>query len=170
MTVGFNFCPRGWGEANGSLQAISSNSALFSLLGTTYGGDGRTTFALPDLRGRSSIGVGTGPGLSSIQWGQRGGSETMVLTNANLPAHNHTGNLHAENTANSNTGNPANAAVARSTLQIYSNTTAPNAAVTFAPGTVTTNNTGGGQSFPLRDPYLGMYKCVALFGIYPSRN
>ncbi|WP_209347910.1 tail fiber protein [Pontixanthobacter sp. CEM42] len=170
MTVGFNFCPRGWGETAGALLPISSNTALFSLIGTTYGGDGRTTFQLPDLRGRSSVGVGRGAGLSTISWGERGGFETMVLTNANLPSHNHTGNLHAENTANSNTGNPANAALARSTLQIYSSVAPPNPAVTFAAGTVTTNNTGGGQSFPLRDPYLGMYKCIAMQGVFPSRN
>ncbi|MDN3645102.1 tail fiber protein [Pontixanthobacter aestiaquae] len=170
MTVGFNFCPRGWGETAGALLPISTNTALFSLLGTTYGGDGRTTFALPDLRGRSSIGVGNGPGLSPIRWGDRGGSETRVLTLNQLPSHNHTGNLHAENTADSNTGNPNNAALARSTTQIYNNTVAPNAGVTFAAGTVTTNNNGGGQPFQIRDPYLGMYKCIAMQGIFPSRN
>ncbi|MXO83897.1 phage tail protein [Altererythrobacter aestiaquae] len=170
MTVGFNFCPRGWGEANGALQSVASNSALFSLLGTTYGGDGRTTFALPDLRGRSSIGVGSGPGLSTVIWGQRGGVEQVTLTLNQMPSHNHTGNLHAENTADSNTGNPVNAALARSTNQIYSNTTAPNPAVTFASGTVTINNNGGSQPIQIRDPFLGMYKCIALTGLYPSRN
>ncbi len=87
-----------------------------------------------------------------------------------MPSHNHTGNLHAENTANSNTGNPNNAALARSTHQIYSDQAAPNAGVTFAAGTVTTNNNGGSQSFNIRNPFLGMYKCIALVGVYPSRN
>ncbi|MCB0630228.1 MAG: phage tail protein, partial [Lewinella sp.] len=86
---GFNFPPRGWAFCDGQLLAISSNTALFSLLGTMYGGDGRTTFALPDLRGRSIVHIGTGPGLSHITQGEKGGRENVTLTTANMPSHNH---------------------------------------------------------------------------------
>jgi len=85
-----NFAPRGWGFCGGQLLAISQNSALFSILGTTYGGDGRTTFGLPDARGRDMVHPGTGPGLSNIRLGERGGSETTTLTVNNLPSHSHT--------------------------------------------------------------------------------
>jgi len=84
-----NFAPRGWAFCAGQLLAISQNSALFSLLGTTYGGDGRTTFALPDLRGRAPIGVGQGPGLTNRLWGQRSGSETHTMNITELPTHSH---------------------------------------------------------------------------------
>lgn len=87
---GFNFAPRGWATCNGQLLPISSYTALFSLLGTMYGGDGRTTFALPDLRGRTPVHQGTGPGLSQKSMGEKGGSETTTLTISNLPSHNHT--------------------------------------------------------------------------------
>jgi microcystin-dependent protein len=89
MLVGFNYCPRGWAEANGALLPIAQNTALFSLLGTTYSGDGRTTFGLPDLRGRVPIGDGTGAGLSPYQLGQKGGVESVTLTSSQLPPHAH---------------------------------------------------------------------------------
>ena len=89
QAFGFNFAPAGWAHCNGQLLAISQNTALFSLLGTTYGGDGRTTFGLPEMRGRSIRHVGTGPGLSAVSWGQRGGATTATLIAANLPSHNH---------------------------------------------------------------------------------
>jgi microcystin-dependent protein len=87
---GFNFAPRGWAQCNGQLLSIAQYSALFSLIGTYYGGDGRTTFALPDLRGRVPVNYGQGPGLSSYQIGQRGGAEQVSITIPNLPAHSHT--------------------------------------------------------------------------------
>jgi len=89
QAFGFNFAPRGWSLCDGQLLAISSNTALFSLIGTAFGGDGRTTFGLPDLRGRTAVHVGRGPGLSNITWGQRGGRENVNLTIQELPAHNH---------------------------------------------------------------------------------
>lgn len=88
--VGFNFAPRGSAICLGQIIGIASNTALFSLLGTTYGGDGRTTFGLPDLRGRAPIGVGQGPGFSDIRWGQRSGVQNTTLTSLNLPVHTHT--------------------------------------------------------------------------------
>ncbi len=87
--VGFGFAPRGWATCDGQLLPISQYSAVFSLLGTTFGGDGRTSFGLPDLRGRSAVHVGSGPGLSNIRWGDRGGSETHTLTLAQMPPHSH---------------------------------------------------------------------------------
>ena len=86
---GFNFAPRGWAKCEGQILSISSNQALFSLLGTTYGGDGRTTFALPDLRGRAALHTGTGPGLSTYSWGQKSGSPSSPLVPAQLPPHTH---------------------------------------------------------------------------------
>ena len=170
MTVGFNFCPRGWAEAAGQLLPIAQNTALFSLLGTAYGGDGRTTFALPDLRGRSSVGVGNGAGLSNIQWGQRGGVEEVVLTTSQLPSHNHSADLHAEDTAASDTGNPKNASIGRSTLAIYSSTAAPASDDKFKTGTVTIGNTGANIPVEIRNPFLGQYQCIALQGTFPSRS
>ena len=90
MPVGFGFPPRGWALCEGQLLSISQNTALFSLLGTTYGGDGRTTFGLPDLRGRSMVSPGTGPGLPQIRWGEKGGAASHTLTAAQMPAHTHT--------------------------------------------------------------------------------
>src|SRR3546814_13601589 len=89
MMVGFNFAPRGWALCQGQLLPISQNSALFALLGTTYGGDGRTTFALPDLRGRCAIGMGQGPGLSAYQQGQMAGQENVTLIQTQIPTHTH---------------------------------------------------------------------------------
>ena len=86
---GFNFAPRGWGNCNGALLPINQNTSLFSLLGTTYGGDGRTNFALPDLRGRSALNMGQGPGLQNYRQGVRGGTEKTTMTTAQMPAHNH---------------------------------------------------------------------------------
>ena len=89
IMFGGNFAPRGWAFCDGALLPISQNTALFSLLGTTYGGDGRTTFGLPDLRGRVAIHPGTGPGLSTVRLGEKGGVENVVLTTAQMPAHGH---------------------------------------------------------------------------------
>lgn len=167
--VGFNFCPRGTAEAAGQLIAISQNTALFSLLGTTYGGNGTTTFALPDLRGRSPVGRGTGPGLTPIQLGEVSGVETVTLTIANMPAHSHTADLRGENSVLADKANPNNATLALASAQIYSKTSAPNANVTLAAGSVFIQNTGGSQPFSNRSPYLGMLYCIATQGIFPSR-
>lgn len=154
---GLNFAVRGWALCDGQLLPISSNTALFSLLGTTYGGDGRTTFALPDLRGRSPIHVGNGPGLSNVSWGERGGSETTTLTAANLPAHTHA----VRGATGSQTSNrPTNG------YQAAGNSYSTTADTSMGP----TASTGSGQSFNQRDPYLGMYYQIALVGIFPSRS
>ena len=176
MPVGFNFAPSGWARCEGQLLSIASNTALFSLLGTTYGGDGETTFGLPDLRGRVPVGQGNGPGLPSISWGQKSGNHQTNLVTANLPAHNHTGNVNVSS-ANSSLSTPTagvSLGVAGSTsgrtftpIQAFNNS-APNIALNAA--SVTTNNTGSNTAFTNMQPYVGMYWIIALFGIYPSRS
>jgi len=163
---GFNFPPRSWTHCNGQLLPIAQNTALFSLLGTTFGGDGRTTFGLPDLRGRSMVHVGTGPGLSPITWGQRGGNEITTLTVSNMPSHTHTGNVVAEG-AVAGGSNPTNNMFGASP-----NYVAPGAAANknMSTQSLHLNNTGGGQAFSNRSPYLGIYVSIALQGIFPSRN
>ena len=162
---GFNFPPRGWAQCDGTLLAISQNTALFSLLGTIYGGDGRTTFALPDLRGRAALHMGNGPGLSSRPIGQRTGYETTTLTTLNMPAHNHTVTnpaLADEGTADDPTG--AFLAIPDSGAKLYATTH------DAAMGTFNSGSAGSGQHFNNMQPYLVVNWCIALVGLYPSRN
>ena len=160
----YTFCPRGWTEANGQLVAISSNTALFSLLGTTYGGDGRTNFALPDLRGRVPLGQGQGPGLSNIQLGEQSGAESVTLMTNQMPMHTHA--LQVSSQAATHAA-PANTRVLAATQNAGSYVAAaPD--TTLAAGSVGVS--GGGQPFSVRNPYLGMRWCIALQGIFPSRN
>lgn len=167
IAVGFTYCPTGTVEANGQLMPISQNQALFSLFGTTYGGDGRSTFALPDLRGRRAIGQGQGPGLQQYTQGQAGGAETVTLTAGQMPAHSHSGRVRATSQA-ANTDNPANAALAdpASARPAYAGTD-PN--TNMRAGTVQTDSTGGGQPASIVDPYLTIRYCVVMAGIYPPR-
>jgi len=163
MWVGYTYCPRGWAEANGQLLAISSYSALYALYGTTYGGDGRTTFALPDLRGRSMVHTGTGAGLTPKTMGQRSGNETTTLSASNLPSHTHT--MRA-NPGRADSVNPANGLVASpGRTRIYSD-----ASSTTNLNSAAISHTGASQSFSNRDPYLVMRACVALTGIFPPRT
>lgn len=162
MWVGYTFCPRGWAEANGQLLPISQNTALFSLYGTTYGGDGRTTFALPDLRGRTSVHTGQGPGLSNYAQGSRGGQEEVTLAVDNLPAHNHAINASSgatdKNAAGSIPGSPKQ--------RIYDSPLS--ASATWDASAV--GMTGNGTSHENRAPFLTLRACVALVGIFPSRS
>ena len=167
ITVGFNFCPRGWSEAAGQLLPISSNSALFSLLGTTYGGDGRTTFGLPDLRGRSIVGMNSGPGLSNVRWGERSGRESITLSTLNMPSHTHGAQMNVVEAAGTKRS-PAGSLLAGSSERIYDQTTA--ATVAAKANAITLSNSGNGQSFNNRNPYLGMLNCIAMVGTYPSRS
>ena len=161
MWVGFIFCPRGWAQADGQLLQISQNSALFSLYGTTYGGDGRTTFGLPDLRGRVSVHTGTGPGLSSYSQGQRGGQEQVTLTDNTMPSHNHTINA----SGGAIDKNAAGSILGGSKQKIYD---APvNATTTLANSAI--SHTGGSAAHENRVPYLTLRACVALEGVFPSR-
>jgi len=157
---GFNFAPRGWAKCEGQLLPISSNTALFSLLGTTFGGDGRTTFGLPDLRGRAAIGDGSGPGLTPRSWGAKGGQETVTLTAQQIPSHTH--QLHAAAEA-ANESKPGGNELASGTFYHAAATDAPMAASSIG-------NTGGSQSHTNMQPWLAMNYCIATTGIYPSRN
>ncbi|MAP80541.1 MAG: phage tail protein [Aequorivita sp.] len=162
QAFGFNFAPRGWAKCEGQLLAISQNTALFSLLGTTYGGDGRTTFGLPDLRGRVIISPGQGPGLDNISWGQKSGAHSVSLNTTNLPAHSHSVQLNAAEEGNLD--NPDGNYIAGNGMLSFSN--AQNATMAAS----TTANTGGNIPVNIRNPYVGIYYCIALVGIYPSRN
>jgi len=160
---GGNFAPRGWAYCDGQLLPINQYQALFSLLGTTYGGDGRTTFALPDLRGRVAIHPGRGPGLTVRTLGQKGGAETHTLTAAQMPAHTH--GLQASDTRG-NSSDPTNHVNAvKSRTNIYSDA-APNVSMS----TQAVANTGGGQAHNNMQPFLGINHIIALQGIFPSRN
>lgn len=167
---GYNFCPRGWTEANGQLLSISQNTALFALYGTTYGGDGRTTFALPDLRGRVSIHAGEGPGLSDYRLGESGGTESETLTEDQLPAHKHRINVSPGNASYSDGSNGVFAAAG-------TNKKNTDAYIYDSPGTATQqlapdamDDTGGGQGLNNVQPYQVLRACVALAGIFPSRD
>lgn len=181
--VGFNFAPRGWALCQGQLMSIAQNSALFSLLGTTYGGNGQTTFALPDLRGRSPVGMGQGPGLSPITQGELSGTENVTLTSAQMPMHTH---ATAATASFAVAGTPSNANATPSTTNnilgasqaggppsaaIWSD--ALNNPVTLG-NTETVNVTvqpaGESAPFSIRDPYIGTNFVIALEGIFPSRN
>jgi microcystin-dependent protein len=162
---GGNFAPYNWAMCNGQLMPIEQNDALFSLLGTTYGGDGNTTFGLPDLRGRVPIHMGAGPGLSNRRLGQKFGTETVTLTQSNLPNHFH--GL-AATSQNGTSNNPSGNILASSTntISIYnSGTTAP-----VSMNIVAVGNTGGSQSHSNLMPTLCVNFIISLFGIYPSRS
>ena len=170
---GFNFAPRGWASCDGQLISIASNTALFSLLGTIYGGDGRSTFGLPDLRGRVAINLGTGPGLSTHNIGQLSGAESNILNQNQMPAHNHVITAAAKckggvGNANTAVGNvwSNDAGVSSAT---YSNEGA-DADMNAGAITAESANAGAGQSINNMQPFLVVNYCIALFGTYPSRN
>lgn len=152
----FQFPPRGWAQCNGQLLPISQNQALFSLLGTMYGGNGQTTFALPDLRGRVPLHTGNG-----FVQGQSGGEESHRLTVAELPAHMH---MAMASSAAPSSPSPANAAWADAGITSYAaGANAPMAGNAVAPA-------GNSQPHENRSPFLAVGFCIALAGIYPSRN
>ena len=161
--VGFNFPPRGWAFCDGQLLPISQNTALFSLVGTTYGGDGRSTLALPDLQSRVPLHPGRGPGLSSYRLGQRGGVENATLTTAQLPSHQHRMRC---NSGNANSQNPVGNFLARELgpAEMYSPSGPDSDMAGDAIG-----NTGGSQAHDNMAPYLTLNFCIALQGLYPSR-
>ena len=169
--VGFNFAPRGWALCQGQLLPISQNTALFSLLGTTYGGDGRTTFGLPDLRSRLIVQPGQGPGLSAYNLGQMSGSETETLTANEMPTHNHTltgVTVNANSTAGSATTPTGNVPALDTGVQHYASS--PDVQMAAASVAGTTTAAGGGTPHPNTMPSLGMYYVIATQGIFPSRN
>lgn len=163
-----NFCPRGYANAAGQILAISTNTALFSLLGTTYGGNGQTTFGLPDLRGRSAINQGSGPGLTPVVLGEQVGSETVTLTTNNLFKHDHRGAIQTANAA-ANSTSPNGNAFGVSSNNSYENATAPSGNFMDRP-MVQVQPAGNSQPVSNLQPYLAIQACIALQGIFPSRN
>ena len=157
----FPFAPRGWAFCAGQLLPISQNQALFSLLGTTFGGNGTTTFALPDLRSRAPLHWGNGPGLPSVVLGERAGVESVTLTPSEMPAHNH---IPVASSAAPTVGAPNGNAWATGGLTAYGNP--PNSAM----AATALANAGGSQPHPNIQPSLALNFCIALQGIFPSRN
>ena len=165
--VGFNFPPYpGWALCDGQLLPISTNTALFSLLGTQFGGDGQTTFALPDLRGRVPIHQGQGSGLSTYSMGENGGSESTTLSVANLPAHSHGIKVcDVAGNAKVGGGNPPRALASLSNGDMYS-TSQPG----FNLNAASISNTGTSQPFSTQQPFLCVNFIIALVGIFPARS
>ena len=161
---GFNFAPKGWALCNGQLMSVSQNSALFSLLGTQYGGDGIQTFGLPDLRSRVAVGQGQGPGLSNYVIGQASGTENVTLLSTEMPQHTHfmtgSGDSAAQNAPAG--GSLATAVRGTNTYAVGADSLAPMASATTP--------AGGNQPHNNLQPYLAINYCIALEGIYPSRS
>ena len=162
-----NFAPKGWAFCAGQLLLIAQNSALFSVLGTTYGGDGRTTFALPDLRGRSPIGVGHGPGLNSYVGGQQLGTEQVTLNANQIPAHTHDAITMVNASNNDSVTREPQSGVwaAGAPYDIQANTTMADNAVQ-----VTVKSTGGSQAHENRPPSLAMHWIICIYGTFPIRD
>ncbi|MFQ6030155.1 MAG: phage tail protein [Dehalococcoidia bacterium] len=154
---GFNFAPRGWAQCDGQLLPIAQNQSLFAVLGTTYGGDGRTSFALPDLRGRSPMHEG-----NSHTLGEKSGAETVSLTANEVPSHTH--NLQASS-ANAGTFVPTGMVLAANNAADYYDET-PNVNMNSA----AVSNGGGNQGHETMQPYLALNFCIAISGLFPSRN
>ena len=169
IMFGGNFAPRGWALCDGTLLAIAQNQALFSLLGTTYGGDGRTTFGLPELRGRLAMHAGNGPGLSSRPLGQKSGSESNTLNETQLPSHTHTAMAHCvDGAGNANTaaGNLWSADAGNQSATYNSG----NKTGDMKSDAISVANSGGGQSINNIQPFQVVNYIIALQGTFPSRN
>lgn len=168
-----NFAPKNWAFCQGQIINIASNTALFSILGTVYGGNGTTTFALPDLRGRAIVGVGSGPGLSPYSLGQMGGSETSTLNISQLPAHIHPVNLTLQ-PGSSDTGSSAtpggNVFATPSSGNNLFNSGGANTNMPAFSGALSLAPTGGNQPYSNLRPVLGVNYIVCMFGVYPARN
>ena len=166
----FGFAPKGWALCAGQVLPIQQNQALFSLLGTTYGGDGIRTFALPDLRGRAALALGQGPGLSQYTLGQSGGQETHTLTAAETPAHTHA--IAAVNNGTKSGTNVPGASVTLGSGYSASSGSPPVTIYSSDTPTVAMGSLGstGGQAHENRMPYLAVNYCIALQGVFPSRS
>jgi microcystin-dependent protein len=192
--VGFNYAPRGWAFCAGQLMSIAQNSALFALLGTTFGGDGVTTFALPDYRGRSPVGMGNGPGLTPIIQGEEAGTESTTLNILQMPTHTHvatttatatsTGTFQVAGTSSNPSatpsttnnilsasgGGPGSATIWSDQLSDPVTLANPEVINTALNVNVTLQSAGGSQPIGLRNPFLGTNFIIATEGIFPSRN
>lgn len=164
-----NFAPRGWAYCQGQILSIAQNTALFSLLGTTYGGNGQTTFGLPDFRGRVPVGTGQGPGLPNIDLGEMAGEPTHTLITTEMPAHAHTATATVSvSSANANTEEPAGNLLATQADNFYAPVNTANGNLGGVSTTI--GNTGGSQPHNNMQPYLGMNLVICMEGIFPSRN
>ena len=161
----FNFAPKGWAWCDGQIMPLSQNTALFSLLGTTYGGDGKSNFALPNLQGSAPMHPGQGPGLSLHDLGETGGSETVSLLESEIPFHSHA--LMA-NSLLGNTHDPASNALSRSGGGFAYQTNSTQNLVAMADQSIAP--AGGDQPHNNLQPYLAFYFCIALQGVYPPRT
>lgn len=188
LQVGFNFAPRGWAQCAGQQVSIAQNTALFSLLGTQYGGNGVTTFALPNLQGRVSIGTGNGAGLSPYVIGQQGGAESVTLTTLNLPGHTHPATFASTPTLNAATAKAtlrtpeAGSVLARSidsdpvtpdsfpAIYAPAGTATPAALGGLTMPAINVAATGGNQPTTIVQPYLAIMTIIAMQGIFPSRS
>lgn len=159
--VGFDFAPRGWALCDGQILPINQNQSLYSLLGTTYGGDGRTSFALPDLRGRTPIHEGSSNG-ASFDLGEKAGDETHTLSAAEMPQHTHPLNASTDENGGAD---PAQSVLARAPQGLYDD---PAADTPLNPDSVV--DVGGGQAHENMQPFLVVNFCIALQGLFPSRN
>ena len=176
--VSFNFAPSGYAFCDGALLSVQQNSALFELIKNTYGGDGVTTFALPDLRGRSPVGMGNGPTLSRVTLGERAGTESTTLSQANMPVHTHpvqTMDLRASPLASmvgTNSTFPAGNILGSSGAMIFESAAAADTTMAPSPvtGQITIGVAGGTAPVNLRNPYLGTNFVIAILGIYPSQG
>ncbi len=166
MAFAFNFAPQGWAQCNGQLLQIQQYSPLFALIGTTYGGDGRTTFALPDLRGRTMLGMGQGLGLSNYIWGQSGGVENVTLTANQIPEHVHKMMGSADGQTVSEVAGSSLGSGARGVTPANIYTSGATNQVEMASST---SPVGGSQSHSNLQPYICINYCIALEGIFPSR-
>jgi microcystin-dependent protein len=168
-----NFAPRGWAFCHGQILSINQNQSLYSLLGTTYGGDGRTTFALPDLRGRVAIHEGQGNGMTNRRWGQKLGTQTETLTIAQMPSHSHPATSTTETAVSTSPGEEG----VGNGQHLTSHFNAFNAAATddktlggSGSTTTTTGNTGGNQAHTNMQPSIAINYIICVQGVFPSRN
>ena len=165
--VGFNFAPRGWALCDGQLLPINQFTALFSILGTTYGGDGRTTFGLPDMRGRFVVHAGNGPGLTDRRLGGKGGSETVTLTTQQMPSHSH---QQRGTNQRGTEAEPAGNTLARQRRERIYDTVAANNPADVSLKAAAIGHTGGDQPHNNMNPYLTIHCIIALEGLFPPRN
>lgn len=165
-----DFAPKYWALCNGQIMQIATNQALFSLLGTTYGGNGVQTFGLPNLQGRTPVSPGQGPGLSNYNLGQVSGAEGVTLNVSNLPPHNHSGPVALQLQADSNPGSSTSVEFAypAGLNGAYANT--PNATMLAPTYAATIGNAGNNQPLSILSPYLAINYVICIYGIFPSRN
>jgi microcystin-dependent protein len=159
----FNFAPTGWAMCNGQVLPISQNEALFALLGTFYGGDGITTFALPNLQSRVPIHQGAGAGLSTYEIGEAAGTENVTLSTSQMPAHSHAVQADAKH---GTSGDPGTRVLAKSGAHVYSDQ--PDGSTVMNAGMLA--ESGGSEPHTNIQPYLVLNFCISLFGIFPSRD